>query len=405
VSLPWTCLPALSHDAYTRVMRRAIFDCFKWHTQAEDRALVCPFPLVLSRVAWAEVVTLASALARETLAAEKELLTRVDLHDRLGVPRSLRSCLRRIPRELPTPGIARVMRFDFHWTTEGWRISEANTDAAGGFIESSGVTHLMAMEYPTCQPTGDPAGALSQAVLGALNPGALVGLMHLTIYSEDRQVMLYLARRFEEVGLRTCLFSPEQLRWSDGRAVVACAWHKGPVDMIVRFLPAEWLPDLPPRTAWAGFLVKGRTAVCNPAYAVLTQSKRFPLVWDALSTPLPTWRTLSTQTRSPLAVPGRSDTWVFKPAFGHEGHNVAIHGVTGSSEWERIRAEVARNPHTWAAQRRFELLPLTTAEGPLYPCLGVYAIDSQVAGAYGRLAVRPLIDDRSREVVVLVEGQ
>jgi glutathionylspermidine synthase len=175
------------------------------------------------------------------------------------------------------------------------------------------------------------------------------------------------------------------------------------VGLVVRFFPAEWLPRLPARTGWEGFLVGGQTAVCNPAYAVLTQSKRFPLVWDELATPLPTWRALLPQTRSPRAVGGAPEEgWVFKPALGHEGCNVGICGVTEPGDWRRIRRAVLRDPGAWAAQRRFEPLPLPTPEGPLYPCLGIYVIDERVAGAYGRVGVRPLIDDRSRDVVVLV---
>lgn len=404
MSQPWTCYPSISRESHAKVMQRAVFDCCKWHTQTEDRAVLCPFPLVLNPEVWEQLTSLAAELAKETLAAERELLDRPELHARLGLPRALRRCLRRIQKEAPTPGAARVMRFDFHWTSEGWKISEANTDVAGGFIEASGVTGILALEYPDCQPAGDPAGVLSEAVRRSVGSAGLVGLMHLPIYSEDRQVMLYLARRLEVAGLSTCLFSPEQLRWSSSQAVVDCAWHKGPVDLVLRFFPAEWLPRLSWCTKWAGFFVGGLTRVCNPAYAVLTQSKRFPLVWDALSTSLPTWRSLLPETLSPRDVDNTAaECWVVKPALGHEGFNVAIRGVNESAVWQRIHETVAKDPDAWAAQRRFDLLEVSTPEGPLYPCLGVYVIDGQVAGAYGRMAARPLIDDRSRDVAVLVK--
>jgi hypothetical protein len=51
---PWTCGPSLGADDYAWVMRRAIFDCCKWHTQAEDRPVVCPFPLVIEEPVWTE---------------------------------------------------------------------------------------------------------------------------------------------------------------------------------------------------------------------------------------------------------------------------------------------------------------------------------------------------------------
>jgi len=39
------------------------------------------------------------------------------------------------------------MRFDFHWTTEGFRISEVNADVPGGFSESSAFPALMAPSF------------------------------------------------------------------------------------------------------------------------------------------------------------------------------------------------------------------------------------------------------------------
>jgi glutathionylspermidine synthase len=386
-------------------MRRAIFDCCKWHVQADDRPVVCPFPMVMEAAAWCDVAGQAVALAREALAAEVELLRRPDLHARLGLPEPLRRLLR--SGKTPTPGAARVMRIDFHFTADGWAVSEANTDAAGGFIESSGLTRLFAEHYPDCEPAGDPAGALAEAARAAVGPGASVALMHLTIYSEDRQVMLYLARRLEEAGLSPCLCSPDQVRWAEGRAVVECDWHSGLTSLIVRFFPAEWLPRLPARTGWEHFLVGGRTPVCNPASAVLTQSKRFSLTWDELETPLPTWRRLLPACRSPGEARGELERggWVLKPALGHEGRDVAIFGVSDPADWRRVRSAALADERAWAAQRRFDVLPVGTPEGPLYPCLGVYVIGGEAAGAYGRAADRPLIDDRSRDVVVLVRKE
>jgi glutathionylspermidine synthase len=402
MDLPWTCGPALDREQTAWLHRRAVFDCCKWHTQADDRPVLCPFPLVLDDAAWAEVCGLAEALARETLAAERELLTRADLHQRLGLPRPLRQALWSIATAGATRGAARLMRFDFHWTREGWRISEANTDAAGGFVEASGVTRLMAQCCAAGSPAGDPAGALAEALARAVGDGGAVALMHQTVYSEGRQVMLYVARRLREQGLAPSLVSPEQLRWEGGHAEVECATHQGPVQAVLRFFPAEWLPGLPRGLGWPAFFAGGLTPVCNPACAVLTQSKRFALTWDELATPLPTWRVLLPETRNPAAVRNSLDNWVLKPALGHEGRDVALAGVSNADDWQRIRSAALRDEAAWAAQRRFETLPLPTPDGPLYPCLGVYAIDGRVAGAYGRVAPRPLIDDRSREVVVLV---
>ena len=171
---------------------RAIFDCCKWNNQCDDRPLLCSFPLVLDDTVWNEVARLASQLAQEMLAAESELLDRADLHDDLGLPCALRHCLRRVPRTVATLAGPRVVRFDFHWTTKGWRISEANTDVAGGFVEASGVTRLFAACYPGCLATGDPAGVLAKAIQGKIRARGRVGLLHVNAHLEDRQTILYL---------------------------------------------------------------------------------------------------------------------------------------------------------------------------------------------------------------------
>jgi nucleoside-diphosphate-sugar epimerase/glutathionylspermidine synthase len=403
-ALPWRCGEPLTAQRHGQFLRRAVFDCCKWNTQVEGAPLFCPFPLILDGAAWDCLARLSSQLAQETLTAEGELLRRPDLHGQLGLPGALRRCLQRLGGEGCAVGEVRVMRFDFHWTAEGWRISEANTDVAGGFVEASGVTQLLAACYPGCHASGDPAGVLAEAVYRRCGACGRVGLLHLSIYSEDRQTMLYLARRLEERGVRPYLLSPAQLHWRAGGFDAACDWDRGPLDLLFRFLPAEWLPQMLCAATWRRLFIGGRTLLCNPVHAILSQSKRFPLVWDRLQTPLPTWRALLPETRSPAEVPDlERGHWVLKPALGHEGHNVRLHTVTAADEWQRLIRAIRKRPDSWAAQRRFDPIPLPTPEGLLYPCLGVYVIDGRVAGCYGRLASRPLIDDRSREVAVLVQ--
>src|SRR5262245_10455510 len=133
VGLPWQCGPVLPSAAFAEVTRRAIFDCCKWHLQVGDLPVLCPFPLILSHETWLDLRRMAASLARESLAAEEELPTRPHLHRLVGLPAELRSGF---TAAKPTAG-PRVIRFDFHWTSEGWRISEANADVASGHIEAS----------------------------------------------------------------------------------------------------------------------------------------------------------------------------------------------------------------------------------------------------------------------------
>jgi glutathionylspermidine synthase len=401
---PLSCALPLGADVFASVMRRAIFDCCKWNAHSESGPLICPFPLILDQSAWTELGEMAERLAQEVMAAEEELVQRPPLHRRLGLPRSLLKNLGRISKSIPTPGI-RLIRFDFHWTTEGWRISEANTDVAGGYIEASGITRLFAEHYPELHMAGDPAESLAEAIANRCNRGAVVAFVHMSVYSDDRQIMLYLAQRFQEKGLRSCLISPDQLCWKDGKPSVRCAWHSGPIDAIFRFVPAEWLSRFWRKTDWSNLVAGGRTPVCNPGYAVLSQSKRFPLIWDQLQTPLPCWRRLLPETRAPDDIADYDESWILKPALGYEGEDIAIERVTEQDSINEIRQRACKNPSMWVAQRRFEVVPVRTPDGNLFPCLGVYVIDGRAAGIFGRAAVRPLIDERAREVVVLIRPE
>jgi hypothetical protein len=62
------------------------------------------------------------------------------------------------------------------------------------------------------------------------------------------------------------------------------------------------------------------------------------------------------------------------------------------------------------AQRRFEPIGWragsAASEGgrELYPCVGVFVIDGQVAGAYGRAASERVVDHRAQDVAVLVSS-
>jgi len=144
------------------------------------------------------------------------------------------------------------------------------------------------------------------------------------------------------------------------------------------------------------------TPLSNPATAILTQSKRFPLVWDALQTRVPAWRRLLPETRDPRDVAWRSSPdWIIKPAFGRVGEGVGILGVTASDEMRQIGRAARFWPSGWVAQRRFHIRPIDMSGTQVFPCLGVYTLDTRVVGAYGRLAPVPLIDARAADAAVL----
>src|SRR5262245_39618854 len=160
---PWIRVRPLTDAEFARVRRRAIFDCHKWDPQVGDCCSIARYPLVIEQAAWREVSRLAERLAVETLAAEEEIVERLDLHARLGLPWAIRRVLSSTHKG-SSSGVARLMRFDFHHTPEGWRVSEVNSDVPGGLNEASGFSDLMVDYFPWARPVGDPVTSYVEAL-------------------------------------------------------------------------------------------------------------------------------------------------------------------------------------------------------------------------------------------------
>jgi glutathionylspermidine synthase len=294
------------------------------------------------------------------------------------------------------------MRFDFHFTTEGWRISEVNSDVPGGLNEASGFPSLFGAHYPWASPVGDPVGDYVESLARHAGASGTVAFVHATAYSDDLQMMSFVAGRLASMGVSAQLVSPAHLRWNAGQAYLESAWCHDPLTLVVRFFPAEWLIGLPSSVQWTHLFAESRTPLSNPATAILTQTKRFPLVWDDLSTPLETWRAVLPETRDPRDVSRfAADEWVIKPALGRVGEGVGISGIVVEREMQRIVRSARWRPSSWVLQRRFNPVPLNVAGAATFPCLGVYTLDGRAIGAYGRLSSLPLIDSRAADAAVL----
>ncbi len=393
--LPWLPSETLGPAAMRAVREAMIFECCKWDPQVGDTDVLCPSPLVLRAEAFAELTMLAEKMYSEVMGAERAILGSSRALGLLGLPGPLCRALRVAGGSCTTD--ARVMRFDFHATDEGWKVSEVNSDVPGGYIETKGFSETMAPHLPGLVAAGDPVRALIEATL----PAARVAMVHATAYTDDRQVMVYLARHLAAAGRQATLLAPDKVSWKDG-----CAYSDTgeSFEHLFRFFPAEWLPNLGWFSGWRDFVRGGQsTSQMNPPSALVTQSKRFPLACELLGLDLPTWDSFVPETRDPRALGDLDDArWVLKPALGRVGENVGLRGVSAAAEWQKICLGARRHPDHWAAQRRFEAVPWQIAGGVRYPCLGVYVINGKASGIYGRAAARPLVDAQSQDVAVLV---
>jgi Glutathionylspermidine synthase preATP-grasp len=395
----WECTAELDAGRFAGVRRRLVLDHCKWDPQVGDVPTLAPFALVLPAEEWRRLAGLAERLAAETAAAERELLLRPGLMRRLGLPDAV---LRALASDAPpTPAAARVIRFDFHPTPGGWRISEANSDVPGGYTEASSFAALMAEHVPGAAPAGDPAARLADALAAAADCIGRIALVAAPGYMEDQQVIAYVAALLRRRGRIAYLTDPRQIQWVDGAAYVGGV---GVVDVVYRFYQAEWLAGLPPGLGWRHYFRGGRTPVCNPGTALLTESKRFPLTWDRLSTRLDAWRALLPPTREPAHAGWGGDGWLLKAALSNTGDDVIVPGLAGRARQLAALVQARLRPTQWVAQRRFEAAPLRTPAGLAYPCLGVYTVNGAAAGVYGRLAPRPLIDFAAVDVAVLVRN-
>jgi len=390
-------------EIWQRLRLRAIFDHCKWDTQCGDQEVLAHFPFRLSVETVQQLARFAELLTSEALTAEREILAKPKGLELLGLPGAIRDCLARAVNEEHARDV-RVMRFDFHYTTEGWRISEVNADVPGGYVEASGWNALFAQQYDTTTPM-DPTQEYAQAICAELSAGSLIALTHATVYSEDRQVMVHLGRELERRGMRVCLASPRNISWSNGAAILNTDFERDNPAFVARLSPAEWLPREGGRERWAAWFGPTITPLSNPGRAIVLQSKRFSLAWDKLASELPTWRRLLPETRCPSEAGNiASGEWVLKPAFGRVGEDVGIRGVSSEDEYERILMAARRQPEQWIAQRRFHVMPVATEEGNVFPCIGAYTVNGKFAGLYGRAARAPLVNENAFDVAVLIRN-
>ena len=216
--MPWIAATPLDDAAFAHLRRRAIFDCCKWDPQVGDACVIARAPLVITK----QALERGRPPGRSAGGGDARGGSRVDRPARAaqaarpasrGASRaSAPSARAAAPRELPAWSVS-----TFTSRRDGWRISEANCDVPGGLNEASGFPPLVAAHYPWAAPVGDPSAAYVAALSRALDGRGTVALIHATAYSDDHQMMRFVARGLAEARARRRT-SPARaiLRWRDG---------------------------------------------------------------------------------------------------------------------------------------------------------------------------------------------
>jgi glutathionylspermidine synthase len=401
---PYLALDAVSAETAGSIRNEMALKFCKWDPQVGDAATLSPFPLLLERCHWAFLFETAEQLTSELIAAEGEIVGNAELLGELGLPRPIQRLLSMASEHHRAIEAPRVMRFDFHFTTEGWKLSEVNSDVPGGFCESTAFTELMADRFKQYRKTGAPAHVLADKIHKMATEGRRIAFVAAPGLMEDCQVVAYLASCLKPLGWETHLTDPARITWIARRAHLRSATDLLPVDVIYRFYQGEWQPLLPRQVEWQCYFGNSVTPVINTGLSMISESKRLPLVWDRLSCPMTTWRRLLPETRAVQKVPWKSDeSWLLKAAYSNGRETVSIREFLSARDWARVTWRVRTSPNSWVAQKRFVAVPLRTPERPLFPCIGVYTIDGVATGIYARLAVRPWIDYSAIDVAVLTE--
>ena len=393
----------LGREQWRALRHRIIFDACKWDVQSEDHSVLAAFPLLIESKTAEFLWRTAETLSQEALRAEREIVRQPKLLRRLGLPRRIRHALRESQGTESSNQDLRVMRFDFHFTSQGWRISEVNADVPGGFVEASAWNSLFANALTGVTAPANSSEIYAQAIYDAIGSGGFAALVHATSYSDDRHVMQHLSRYLEKKEIGARLVSPAHIHWAGGVAEIRSAYASGRPRIVVRFFPAEWLPNLPDKDSWKPYFSGSTTALSNPGSAIVLQTKRFPLVWDELKCDLSTWRTLLPKTREARHIKSMLDDYsILKPAMGRVGEGIGMPGVTPTEQLAEIFWDARQNPSEWVAQERFAAVPIAAEKCAVYPCLGVFTVGGKAAGFYGRVAERPLIDQNAQDAAVLI---
>jgi glutathionylspermidine synthase len=396
-------LALIPNDKYSEYRYNVIFNAYKWDPQVGDHNTVAKHAVLMDQETVIRLERWAERLSEETMQMEEALISRLASAKKLGLPRSILKLSDRLSSYDRSKNI-RLMRFDFHPTADGWAVSEVNSDVPGGLAEASILPRIASRYFDGYGPRRHIGESLLQAFSKNVAKDGAIAFVHATSYSDDRQVMEFLSDYFQQKGYRTVFAAPDHISWKDKKAVCIIEGREGPIDGIVRFFPLEWLTNLPRRSDWQGYF-DCRTASCNHPVAIFTQSKRLPLVWDELGVDVSAWKELLPETRDPRSVRANDEDWIYKPALGRVGEGISIKGAITEKERLHIVKAAHRDHINWVAQRRFTSRPLTDANGEVYHlCVGVFTVDGKSAGLYGRISPYPRIDDRAKDIPLLVSN-
>ena len=333
-------LVPIPEAVYEEYRQNLMFECYKWDPQFLDNNTVAKYALVLTREEHEKIKELTEKLDKETRAAEQFLNRHLELTKQLGLPRKMKKEVRLMKDYDPEKHI-RLMRYDFHPTTDGgWAVSEVNSDVPGGWAEGSLMPAKAIEAIGGTYSYKNFGESFLNAIQKKVPAGGRIMLVHCTSYSDDRQVMQFLGDKLKDLGFEVIYAAADHLRFRDKKAISILDGNEGEVDAIIRFSPLEWISDMKPK-CWQGYF-DTTTCSCNHPIAIYAQTKRFPFVWDSLEKngiSMSTWRCLLPDTKEVRDAKGK-EGYIYKPVYGRVGEMISIREACEADEYKKIMMEV-----------------------------------------------------------------
>jgi len=367
-----------------------MFDGYKWDLQAGEQSTISDNVLLMEYEDAKFLADHAVKLYHETIKMERALHNNPKVVPELGISKKMADALCNCKYD-PSRHI-RFMRFDFHPTTGGWQISEVNSDVPAGYPEASVLPALALRFFNGYRQFGCFGEVMKRNLTRLVPRGSAIAYLHDTHTVEDYQILHYIGDMMEQEGYGAVYASPENISWDNGKAYIKTQ----ELGAIIRYFPVEWM-EFSKNVDWCGF-VGTKIPSCNHPIALLTQSKRLPLVWDALGVDVPTWKKLLPETRDcDNIVP---NGWILKPAFGRVGEGINIPGTMSEEEESEIKKAAKVEPTQWVMQKMFE----SKLIDGMHVNIGVFVMDSEFAGFYARISSEARIDEDASEIPILVKG-
>ena len=363
---------------YAEYAQNVIFDAYKWDLQAGEHSTIGDCAILLEEKEANQLKTISEKLYQETITMEAKLKGRIDLCTHMGISEQMAQALANC--QYDPQKHTRLMRFDLHPTPSGWAVSEVNSDVPAGYPEATILPLLVEKLFPGYKRYGDFETTFVTSFNQKLPKQATIGYLYDTHVVEDYQILKFLGDIFEKQGHRSVYLSPNHVQ-------------EVAIDAIYRYFPVEFLEHTP-GVAWRYFLTNDLPS-CNHPVALLTQSKRLPLVWDELGVDHTMWSAMLPKTTE---VAHCNENYIFKPAFGRVGEGINIPHTMSKAESEAIKRTALQYPTQCVAQQLFE----SQSFDGQHVCVGVFVIDGKFSGFYGRVSSKARMDADASDVAVLV---